>query len=580
MKEVVNELNWKIGGEAGMGILNAGMLFAKITLRGGLWSVAHAIYPSLIRGGHNHLDVHVGEEKVFSHRNRVDVLVALNRETFDIHKDLLSSGAGVIFDNKEYAINHKELPRDDIKLIDVPLLELSNKNGGKILRNTVAIGATIALVDYDLNLFNEALKLTFSRKGEKVVDMNIKAAKAGYDWVKSNYGNGFGYKLKRLKSQKRIFVSGNESVSLGAVKAGAKFMAAYPMTPATSVMINLNKWAQEFGIVIKQTEDELAAMNMTIGANYAGVRALTATSGGGFALMTEAFGLASMTETPIVAIEVQRPGPATGMATQSGQGDLHFVLNASPDDFPRIVIAPGDVKECYEDTFNAFNLAEKYQLPVVVMLDKYLGESHWTTDEFGLEKLKIERGKLLTNQQAEKQKNYLRYKLTEDGVSPRSVPGQNNCMYTASSYEHNEEGHENEEEEVRISMAEKRYKKLDAARADIPEPELVGDKNADITIIGWGSTKNGILEAMKDLRKEDIKVNYLQIKYIFPLPEKTIIDVIKKARKTVLVENNQTGQLGLLIRKFTGLSIDHKILKFDGRPFFPKEIIDGIKKIK
>lgn len=578
-KHTIGDLNWKIGGEAGMGILNAGMMFAKIAMRGGLWSVAHAIYPSLIRGGHNNLDVRISEERIFSHREGVDVLVALNRETFDLHKNKLTPGAGIIYDNDECKIGAKELPRKDIRLINVPLMKISDENGGRILRNTVAIGATIALTDYDLTLFNDILQQTFGKKGKSIVESNIRAAKAGYDYVRKNHGDGFRYKLRRMGQKKRMLISGNEAVSLGAVKAGAKFMAAYPMTPASSVLMSIAKWAQNYGIVVKQTEDELAAMNMTIGANFAGVRALTATSGGGFSLMVEAFGLAAMTETPIVVVEAQRPGPATGMATQSGQGDLHFVLNAAPDDFPRIVIAPGDVAECYQESINAFNLAEKYQLPVIILTDKYLGESYWTTDEIGNGKAKIERGKLLTSKDAEKQKNYLRYKLANDGISPRAIPGQKNCMHTASSYEHNEEGHEDERESVRVAMADKRFRKIEAAKRDIREPALFGDKNADITLIGWGSTKNGILEAMKMLRNDKIKVNYLQIKYLSPLPEKKIMEVMKRAKKTMLVENNQTGQLGLLIRKYTGMSIEHKLLKYDGRPFFPHEIYDGARKL-
>ncbi len=578
-KEIVNDLSWKIGGEAGMGILNAGMMFAKIAMRGGLFSIAHAIYPSLIRGGHNHLDVRVNSEKIYSHRKEVNVLVALNKETFDVHKEKLTGGAGVIYDHDEYPIQESELPKKDIQLIPIPLLKLSNQFGGRIMRNTVAIGATIALVDYDLTLFNDILQQTFAKKGEKVVQDNIGAAKAGYDFVKSTLRHSFKYTLKKEHQKNFMLISGNEAISLGAVRAGAKFIAAYPMTPASSIMMTLAKWAQQYGIVVKQTEDEIAAMNMVVGANFAGVRALTATSGGGFSLMVEAFGLAAITEVPLVVVEAQRPGPATGMATQSGQGDLHFVLHAAPDDFPRIVIAPGDIIECYQEAIRAFNLAEKYQLPVVLLTDKYLGESYWSIEEFDTGKVKIDRGKLLTDEQAEQQQNYLRYKLTSDGVSPRAIPGQKNCMHTASSYEHNEEGHEDELEEVRIAMAEKRYKRFEATQKEFSDPELVGDKGAEVTIIGWGSTKSGILEAMKSLKRDKIKVNYLQIKYLSPFPTKKVAEIIKKSKKTALVENNQSGQLGALIKMHTGLSLDHTILKFDGRPFFPHEIYDEIKKI-
>ncbi|MBI4174009.1 MAG: 2-oxoacid:acceptor oxidoreductase subunit alpha, partial [Candidatus Aenigmarchaeota archaeon] len=328
-------------------------------------------------------------------------------------------------------------------------------------------------------------------------------------------------------------------------------------------------------LVVKHTEDEIAAINMAVGANYAGVRAACGTSGGGFALMTEGFGLAAQTEVPIVVIEAQRPGPGTGMATHSGQGDLRFLLHAATDEFPRVIIAPGDVEECFRKTIDAFNIAEKYQLPVIVLTDKFLGESFWTVPEFDTKNVVIERGELMTEVPA----GYKRYTVTEDGISPRAVPGQKNGMHVASSYEHDEEGNEREEEEIRVMMHNKRFRKMDGLAKTLDDPVLIGDHDADITIISWGSTKGPILEAMKLLKEDGIKANFLQVVYVSPLPAKGISDVINNSKATVIIEGNKTAQLCGVIKEQTGLDIDHKILKYDGRPFSPQDIHAGVKEL-
>src|SRR3989344_1340937 len=384
METVLNDFSWKIAGVAGDGILNAGLMLAKCAARGGLWSFASAEYPSLIRGGHNHLDVMIAERQLLSHTSHLNLLVALNQESVDTHAK---------------------------KVVD---------DGGKIMRNVVAMGATLALADFDLELFNSVIRDNFGRKkGAEVAEANIKALKAGYDHARQNFGNNFKYRLKAVGKGGRLFMSGNEAISAGAIKAGCKFFAAYPMTPASSILHTMAAFEKDYNIVVKHTEDEIAAMNMAIGANFAGVRAMTATSGGGFALMTEAFGLAAQTETPLVVVNAMRPGPATGMATHSGQGDLRFILHAAPDDFPRIVLAPGTAEECYYLTFYAFNLAEKYQLPVVILTDKYMGESFTTMEKFETH-MKIDRGMLATQEQLDKIANnggYLRYRIADTGIS-------------------------------------------------------------------------------------------------------------------------------------------------------------------
>ncbi len=578
---ILNKFSWKIGGEAGDGILNAGLqMFAKTCLRGGLNVFASAEYPSLIRGGHNNLDVHVSDEEISAHTKYTNLLVAMNKETIDKHKNKLTDHAGIIYDGDYVKIEKSEIGNSTVNLYPMPLLKIANENGGKIMRNTVALGATMALLDFDMEIFDGVIRDNFgTKKGEAIVDANIKAAKAGYDYIKKNFHETFGFKLEKRPRKNNIFLSGNEAISAGIIKAGCKFYAAYPMTPASSILSNIAGQERNFNIVVKHTEDEIAAVNNAIGAAYAGVRAATGTSGGGFALMSEGFGLAIQAEVPLVVVEAMRPGPGTGMATHTGQGDLRFMLHASTDDGPRIIIAPGDIDECFYMTIEAFNLAEKYQMPVIVLTDKFLGESYGTTMEFDTKNVKIERGKLLTQSEMDKIHDYKRYRLTDDAISPRAIPSLRGGVHTASSYEHDEEGFEREEEEIRIAMHNKRFKKFEGVSKEIEQPKLFGAHDADVTIISWGSTKGPVRDAMKLLQHDGIKTNHLQITFISPLPEKKIADVIKSSKNVILVEGNKTGQLGGLIKEYTGLDINYRILKYDGRPFSPEDIAAGVKEI-
>jgi len=577
MSKIVNKFSWKIGGEAGDGILNAGLqMFAKTCLRGGLEVFSTSEYPSLIRGGHNSLDVRVEDAEIFSHVKGINLLVAMNKDTIDKHKHKLSDHAGVIYDGDYTKLDPSEIENSTIRLYSVPLFKIANENGGKIMRNTVALGATMALLDFDMEIFNGVISDNFGKKkGAAIVEANIKAAKAGYDYIKNNFPDDFKFRLEKQARKNNMFMSGNEAITAGMVKAGCKFYAAYPMTPASSLLSNMAALERQFNLVVKHTEDEIAAINMAIGASYAGVRAATGTSGGGFALMAEGFGMAAQTEVPLVVIEAQRPGPGTGMATHSGQGDLRFMLHASTDEFPRVVIAPGDVEECFYRTIDAFNIAEKYQMPVIVLTDKFLGESFWTIKEFETKNIVIDRGLLLK----EVPSDYKRYKITENGVSPRAVPGQKNGMHVASSYEHDEEGNEREEEEVRVMMHNKRFKKFDTFAKTLDDPVLEGNPDAEMTIISWGSTKGPIREAMKLLKEDGISTNFLQVVFISPLPSKRIAEIINDSKATVIIENNKTAQLAGVIKEQTGLDIDHKILKYDGRPFSPQDIYAGIKEL-
>ncbi len=576
-----NRFSWKIGGEAGYGIMTTGLIFAKVFSRAGLHVFDHTEYPSLIRGGHNTYQVTTDVEEVFSHVRHVDLLVALNKETIDKHKEELAAKGGIIYDKDKIPLSKEDLGREDAKLYHVPLLRLAEESGGRrIMTNSVALGASVALINLDFEMLSNVIKNVYRGKAEETIEFNIRAARLGYDYVK-NKGTeeDFAHKLPKVGGKKRMLLTGNEAVGLGAIKAGCKFYAAYPMTPASSILHFMATQERNFSLVVKHPEDEIAAINMTIGAGFAGVRAMTATSGGGFSLMSEALGLAAMTETPIVVVVCQRPGPSTGLPTRTEQGDLKFVLHASQGDFPRFVIAPGDVEECFHKTIEAFNLAEKYQCPAILVLDKYLSESHKTAEEFEASGVKIDRGLLLSDEEIEKTGEFKRYEFTETGISPRTIPSQKGGIFTATGNEHDETGYVSEEKTVRTRMMDKRFRKFKQAEREIPEPKLFGPKDAEVTMIAWGSTKGPIKEAMKLLDHDGIRANFLQIIYINPFPANTVPRIIRASKRTVIVENNKTAHLASLIREKTGKEIEHKILKYDGRQFFPTEIYQRVKEV-
>lgn len=573
-------LTWKIGGEAGYGIMTTGFIFSKSFSRVGFYVFDTNEFPSLIRGGHNTYTVRIENEPIFSHIKSVDILVALNKETVDLHKNEISPNGSIIYDGESFKIDERSV-RKDIKLYSVPLIRLAQESGGeRVMQNNVALGASVALTGIGIDTLLDVIKDVFKRKGKRVVELNVKSAKAGYNYVIKNYRIRSNHRIKKPRNVvKRMLITGNEAVALAAVKAGCKFYAAYPMTPASSILHYMALRERDYHISVVQPEDEIATIHMAIGASFAGVRSMIATSGGGFSLMVEALGLAGMTETPLVIVVSQRPGPATGLATHTEQSDLKFILNASNGEFPRIVVAPGDVEECFYESFNAFNLAEKYQLPVIIVIDKYLSESHRTVDKFNDAKLKIDRGLMLTDAELKKIKDYKRYEITPNGVSPKSIPSQYGGIFKACTDEHDEYGRLNEDINVRTRQMDKRFRKLKAAEKDIKQPELYGPNNADITLIGWGSTKGPIKEAMKLFAKKGLKVNYLQILYLNPFPTRRVKEILDNAKKTMIIENNKTGQLASLIKEHTGKDVDYKFLKYDGRPFAPEDIYNKVSEV-
>ncbi len=579
---IINKISVMIGGEAGAGITRSGFLFAKACLRGGFHVFGANDYQSLIRGGHNFYIARADAEEIYSQADTIDMLLALNKETVSLHKDELVPGGGIVYDGEEIALSGEEVGRDDLNLYSVPLMGIVKElEGESIMRNTVALGAAVSLLEYDLEILNGVLKDTFK---PKVAKLNVKAAKMGYDYARENYAGSFEYRLEKTSSagKRKMFLTGNEAVGLGAIRAGCKFYAAYPMTPATGVLHFMAPLDREYGMIVIQAESEIAAINMVAGASFAGVRAMTATSGGGFCLMSEGLGMTGMTETPAVVMLAQRPGPSTGLPTYSGQGDLRFAVHASQGEFPRVIIAPGSVEECFYRTMEAFNLAEKFQIPAILITDKYLVESHEAVELFDQNRIRIDRGHLLTDDEYAGEEEYKRHKFTEDGVSPRAMPGMKGAMVRTNADEHNESGYTTEDPDLTTKMTGKRFKKLDALVKELESYEttkLYGPEEAEVTILGWGSTKRPIREAMKLLGKEGLKINYLQIIYLNPFPVSSVQRILKSAKKTVVVENNKTSQLSSLMSEHLLMTVDHKILKYDGRPFNPGELSRRIREV-
>jgi 2-oxoglutarate ferredoxin oxidoreductase subunit alpha len=446
------------------------------------------------------------------------------------------------------------------------------KAGNKLMSNTVALGAALGLVGFEPSILDQVLHDHFS-KGE-VADDNVKAARAGYEYTQSNFKKSFERQLKPISNGKRMLLNGNEAIALGAIAAGCKFIAAYPMTPVTPIMEYLASKAKEFDLVVVQPEDEIAAINMVVGAAFTGVRAMTATSGSGFCLMVEGLGLAGITEAPIVIVEGQRPGPAVGLPTRTEQGDLQFMLHAHHGEFPRAVLAPATVEDAFWLTVKAFNLAEKYQLPVIVMTDHYLASSYATADRFDLSQVTVDRGLLYSGGDGE----YKRHRLTKSGISPRAFPGEEGMLVATDADEHDEAGHLIEDADMRAKQVQKRLRKLFGLKQDISTPRLEGSKKAETTLIGWGSTYGPLCEATDTLRKEGKAINLLHFSELWPFPAEAVAKAIDNSHFSYVVENNATGQLARLIRAETGKEVSGKILKFDGRPFTPASFVEQVKK--
>jgi len=565
------DFNFMVGGEAGQGVQSVGFLLAKVFARGGYHVFADQDYESRVRGGHNFFRVRVSDGKVDAIAEDVDILIALNMDSIELHQPNTVTQGIIIFDGEKM----KGVSGNNGSLLSIPLEKMAEeKAGDKLMINTVALGAALSAVNYDLNMLNAVLVDRFG-KGE-VGDRNIAAAKAGYGYVQSERKGNF-RKIKPLSEANRMLLTGNEAISLGAIAAGCKFMAAYPMTPASSIMEYMAAKSKDLDLVMVHAEDEIAAINMAIGAAYAGVRAMTATSGSGLCLMVEGIGLAGITETPIVIIDGQRPGPAVGLPTRTEQGDLQFVLHAHHGDFPRAVLAPATIEDAFWVTINAFNWAEKYQLPVIILTDQHLASSHATVDPLDLSQVTIDRG-MLFSEKEDDPLEYMRHRVTKSGISPRAFPGLGKALVVTDCDEHDEEGHLTEDAGERTAQVQKRLRKLLSLKQEIGTPQKYGSRGAETTLIGWGSTYGAIHEAVDILRKEDASVNMLHLNELWPFPAKSVADAVSKARNSYVIESNATGQLARLIKAETGYDVGGRILKYDGRPFTPAYIAQAVRK--
>lgn len=569
----------KIAGQAGAGAMTTGRLLVKCFTRGGYHAIGYPEYPSLIRGGHNTVQVRISDNPIHGPIQTPDLVIALNKDGIFYHMSSMASGGMIIYD--QLIDTSKFKVREDVKMHPLPLSKLTQEAGGtEQMKNTAALGAALAAVDYPFEIVEGIMHDEFKRKGEEIIKKNVGAAKAGYDYVKKNGITCF-KTVKPISDKRSIIITGNEAIALGSIKAGVKFYAAYPMTPASTILHYMIENEKTFNLIVKQTEDEIAAINYAIGASYAGARSMVGTSGGGFALMVEALGMAAISETPIVIALAQRVGPSTGMPTWTEQGDLRFALHASPGDFLRVVLAPGDVQECFFLAAKAHNLAEKYQIPIILMSDKNLSESVYSTEKFEQDKVKIDRGKIAKDlPPLPPMARWKRYELAEDGVSPRVFPGTPNGIHVATSYEHDETGFSSESFVMRTKQVQKRAKKLKMLMHEIPPPSVYGPKDADVTLVGWGSMKLSALDALPLLEKKGVRANFIHFNHVFPLDEETVKKILLEGKKLIMIENNSTAQFAGMIRQYTGVQMDFHLLKYDGRPFFPEQIVEEIEKLQ
>ena len=571
-----------IGGAAGDGLDKTGDTLAKTASRLGLYLFAYNSYQSVIRGGHIWLRVRMAEEKVYSHGDHLNLLIALNQDTIERHAREVEPGGAVLFNSDKLQCD-PALLSDNVLVVPLPVSTITKPLGKlqPIMQNTVGLGAAIFFLGLEFDVITEVLADTFKHKGQAVVDQNVQIARAGFDYAKEHFVPlGYEWKFTRVR---RPFITGNEAISLGAASAGCKFYSAYPMTPASSILHWMVAHAERCGILVKQCEDEIAVANMAVGAGLAGVRAMCGTSGGGFALMTEAIGQAGMVEAPVVFVTVQRGGPSTGIPTKTEQADLNQVIGASQGDFPRIIIAPSDVTDAFHSAVEAFNLAEKYQLPVIIISDLLLSEHPETIEADALRHdVPIERGELVT-QWPEENGNYKRFAFTKSGVSPRALPGTENTVYVAATDDHDEEGILISDvftsPPVRRKIQEKRMTKVERALQELPGPKLEGPEDAEVTLIGWGSSKGVIKEAATLLQEQGISVNQVHFKYLHPFHASASLGILQNCRKTICVECNYTGQFARHLRAETGYSVHETILKYDGEPLEPAYIVRNVRAI-
>jgi len=552
-----------IGGEAGQGIQTVGDLLSRVCRKAGLYVMAVNDFESRIRGGHSFVQIRICDHEVFAPRDSIAILIALDMETVKRHQHRIIDG-GLI-------ISGRSIPDVSKPLVTVDFEKLAEQAGGKITANSAAAGACLGILKAPFDFLKDVLSGRFGDKDLSMLKKNIKAAELGYqavsdislewapDWDRGNEGG--------------VLINGAQALALGALAANCRFAAFYPMSPATGVIRSLIEMTDRYPFVVEQAEDEIAAINMIIGASFAGVRSMTSTSGGGFCLMTEGLGLAGITELPIVIINAQRPGPATGLPTRTAQGDLLFAINASQDEFSRFVFAPRSVNEAFYTMIRAFELSEKYQVPAIILTDQFLNDSVWLTKEPFIAPDRLRRF-IATDEDLDDPAAYRRFAVTESGVSPRVLPCRGDAIIAISGNEHLEDGHISEDKDNRARMVNKRNAKVPAMTAEMNGPEgFFAD--ADLLLIGWGSSAGAIKEAAEMMRAGGISAGCLTFSDIWPFPTDKVIAAAGKAKTPVSVELNSRAQFAKLLRQETGIKCAGSILKYDGRPLYPEDIVES-----
>ncbi|WP_347550312.1 2-oxoacid:acceptor oxidoreductase subunit alpha [Pseudalkalibacillus hwajinpoensis] len=577
---MIEQLSWKVGGQQGEGIDSTGEIFAIALNRLGYYLYGYRHFSSRIKGGHTNNKIRVSTKEVRSVSDDLDMLIAFDQETIDVNAHELHSGGIIIGDAKF----KPEKPEGcQATLVSIPFTEIATELGTSLMKNMVAIGATSAALGIDTSTYQNVVEEIFGRKGEKVVTNNMEAIQRGADAFIESEGRGVrALSLEKADGKNRMFMIGNDAIALGALAAGARLMAAYPITPASEIMEYLIKKLPEFGGTVIQTEDEIAAATMAIGSNYAGVRTLTASAGPGLSLMMEAIGLSGITETPLVIIDTQRGGPSTGLPTKQEQSDLLAMIYGTHGEIPKIVIAPSTVEEAFYDAIEAFNLAEEYQCPVILLSDLQLSLGKQTVEPLDYHKIEIRRGKLNASeiQEREDKSYFKRFEVTDDGVSNRVIPGTKNGIFHVTGVEHDETGKPSEVPQNRKDQMEKRLRKVHNLSFPVPIYKRENHEKPDLLLVGFNSTRGSIEEVIPRLEKDGIKVNHAQIRLVHPFPSDELKPLLDAAKKVVVVEHNATGQLASLVKMNAGYAEKiTSLLKYDGNPFLPGDIHQQCKEM-
>jgi 2-oxoglutarate ferredoxin oxidoreductase subunit alpha len=587
----VTDVTLTIAGQAGQGIDTASELLARALVRSGYYTFSYPNLMSRIRGGHNFISVRVSDRQVYSAPAKFNALLALDELSVNEHRgDMVEDGV-IIAEPPGGATSHKpqavsrdpKLEAGSLKLeagtFRVPMAEIAEKHGGSnTMVNVVGLGALLALTGHRLDKLQGLLRERFQAKGDEVVRQNLECCRAGADYVRKKWGETCACSLPQQSARtKRLLLTGNHAIALGALASGVRFYAGYPMSPSTSIMEYLAAKQAEAGLVMEQSEDEIAAINMVIGASYAGARAMTATSGGGFSLMVEGLGMAAMAELPVVIVIAMRPGPATGFPTRTEQAELLFAISASQDDFPRFVFAPGTAEEAFYATNRAFELAGKFQVPAIVLSDQFLSDSFWTVSGFNFGRVKVSDDFDDIKWQNRPAYTYQRYAVTNSGVSPRLRPGFRGQQVHMLGAEHDEDGFQTEDAGVRVRMHEKRMRKLAGMMKAVDEPTCYPEETADCVVVCFGSTYGAAREAVDMLRQERMSVAMLHLCELSPFPRERVTAKLSSVRKVITVEGNSTGQLASLLRRETGIKADEQVLKCDGRPFVAETLAGEIR---